>query len=292
MKHIILYYFSGTGNTAYVCNLLKGALEKRSVKADLVKMEEFHEPIDPAALKGVDAVCLCYPVYAFRPAALVLRFAGLLPAVQTMPMFHIKTAGGVRGLTEYASTSLSRALAKKGYRTEYDRTVTMGSNWYYAYDDRLVKQLALAAEEKAEQIAEDIISGKKRILKPNFIQTFFSWLASFGEHHMGAKQFGKSLSADENCNACGLCAKNCPQKNIRMDGARPVFGSDCLWCMRCIYACPKKAIYSRGMQFAILKNGYDLKHVLADDSITPDFVGANTRGVFKSFHQYCIDRDA
>jgi ferredoxin len=292
MKHFILYYFSGTGNTAHVCNLLRNAFEKQDVKTEMVKMEDIREPISPAALEGIDAVGLCFPVYAFRPAAIVLNFAELLPDVQAVPIFHIKTAGGVKGLTHYASYSLSKALAKKGYRMDYDRTVAMGSNWFYEYDTRLVKQLALAAEEKVSLIAEDILNGKKRILKPNFLQTFLSWLVSYGEHHAGAKQFGKSLSAGESCNACGLCAANCPQGNIRMNGARPVFGSDCLWCMRCIYACPKEAIYSKGMQFAILKNGYDLSRILGDDSIIPDFVNADTRGAYQAFFDYLQDKQA
>ncbi len=292
MKHVILYCFSGTGNTAFVCNHLKSELQKNVARVDLIAMETIREPISSAALADVDAVGLCFPVYAFRPAAIVQAFAKLLPNVSNMPMFHIKTAGGIGGLTQYASAALGKSLSKKGYRLDYDRTVTMGSNWFYEYDKRLVKQLALAAKEKIADIAKDIVIGKKRTLRPNVLQTFLAAFVSFGEHRIGAKHFGVSLSTGSRCNACGLCAANCPQGNIRMDGARPVFGSSCLWCMRCIYACPKKAIYSRGMQFAILDNGYDLKRVLADDSIAPDFVSADTHGEFKAFHQYLIDRDA
>ena len=72
---------------------------------------------------------------------------------------------------------------------------------------------------------------------------------------------------------------------------RPRFGADCMWCMRCIYACPQHAIFSKQMQFAILKDGYNLKKVLNDDQISADFVNAETTGEYADFYTYFSDKD-
>lgn len=44
------------------------------------------------------------------------------------------------------------------------------------------------------------------------------------------------------CVSCGMCVRACPLANIRLEGGRPVWGSDCAHCMACISCCPKEAI--------------------------------------------------
>ncbi len=40
-----------------------------------------------------------------------------------------------------------------------------------------------------------------------------------------------------------------------------LFGDRCLWCMRCIYGCPMKAITNEHMGFFILEGGYSLERL-------------------------------
>lgn len=49
---------------------------------------------------------------------------------------------------------------------------------------------------------------------------------------------------------------------------RPVFGGDCLICLKCIYDCPNKALAPGIGKFIVLKDGYSLDFIeqcLADD---------------------------
>jgi uncharacterized Fe-S center protein len=44
------------------------------------------------------------------------------------------------------------------------------------------------------------------------------------------------------CKACGLCAKHCNQKAIRVEGRAIIDKSKCVGCGECIVSCPQKAI--------------------------------------------------
>ena len=75
-----------------------------------------------------------------------------------------------------------------------------------------------------------------------------------------AKLFGLELHANKTCTQCGLCVKECPENNIRMDDKGKLhFGFSCLMCMRCIYDCPEKAISPRFSKFMPISKGYSLK---------------------------------
>ena len=292
MEHILIYYFSGTGNTAYVTNLLQSDLVKHVKSVEIVNIEQISGPILPDSFNGIDAVGLCYPVYGFRAPAIVKRFAAFLPAQTDMPLFHIKTAGGISPVNEGASANVMHKLKRKRYQTFYDRTVVMGSNWLIAYDPRLVKQLAETAKEKTAQIALDIVNQVQRLPKVSFFALLLGSLTSAGEHGIGAKVYGISLHAKSTCNRCMVCVKNCPQHNIQDKNGKITFGVNCLWCMRCVYACKQQAIHSRLMQFSVLKDGYDLNKTLADKAIKPDFFDEHTQKSHAQFYAYCIDQNA
>jgi succinate dehydrogenase/fumarate reductase-like Fe-S protein len=41
----------------------------------------------------------------------------------------------------------------------------------------------------------------------------------------------------------------------------PKFHFKCIWCLKCIYACPRKALSPSILKFSVLKNGYNLKEM-------------------------------
>jgi heterodisulfide reductase subunit C len=49
--------------------------------------------------------------------------------------------------------------------------------------------------------------------------------------------------------------------NIEIKDNRPSFGWKCIACLRCIYGCPKKSIFTRVFSFIVVKEGYDLKEL-------------------------------
>lgn len=100
------------------------------------------------------------------------------------------------------------------------------------------------------------MEGEKKINAPKRLDRI---LARIGKAEtIGARFFGASIRASKQCNHCGLCAQNCPMQNIAMKQGCPKFGFHCLMCLKCIYACPQKALSPRILKFVVLKKGYDL----------------------------------
>lgn len=47
--------------------------------------------------------------------------------------------------------------------------------------------------------------------------------------------------ANNNCNSCGLCAKNCPAQAISRENLKTADSKKCISCMRCVAQCPQSA---------------------------------------------------
>ena len=68
---------------------------------------------------------------------------------------------------------------------------------------------------------------------------------SLGYLVIGRFFLSRLFFASGSCNGCGLCAKSCPVKAIKMVGRnnpRPYWTFSCESCMRCMGYCPNKAV--------------------------------------------------
>lgn len=78
-------------------------------------------------------------------------------------------------------------------------------------------------------------------VKPIYRDTFY--LGKYHDAH--AKQQGFYVT--ENCDQCGKCLPECPQRCIDVtEGTVSINQAHCLHCGRCYEICPKNAILKRG----------------------------------------------
>lgn len=94
-------------------------------------------------------------------------------------------------------------------------------------------------ERKAMEIGGAVRLLKRRDKKPPKGAVFAAESKAFSGLH--AKQ-AKKFRVSEACIGCGTCARICPRGNIRLEGGKPVFGTDCIGCLSCLQYCPKEAI--------------------------------------------------
>lgn len=287
-RRVGLCYFSGTGNTEIVTELLEAAFECHSVAVKTVRVEDVLKGRAQLDLESCDMIGLGHPIHGLDAPRIVYRFVNALPLVNDRPTFVFKSAADTVRINHGASKALIRRLEDKGYRVFYDRIICMPSNWLVGYDDRLAKQLYEAAIAKTAHMCQEILAGRERTLQIHPVLGAIARGVHKGED-WGARMFGKELHASEACTRCGQCVELCPAGNIRWEKGRIRFGWDCMWCMRCIYACPQKAISPRLSKLLVLKQGYDIRAIVADPSIAGAFVTEDTRGYYRRFLRYVKD---
>lgn len=253
-------YFSGTGGTKMAAECFESQLANRGITVNMIKISAR----TPGEAVETDLLILLSPVYAFRLAEVAEKWVERLPQSVKKPITAVisVSAGGEHSPNSACRVSCKRILEKKGYAVLYEKMLIMPSNFAEPTPPELVCGLIQILPKKVEQILHDILSGRKNITHP---QAKDRLIASFGRmEHLGASVFGASIRSSDACNQCGLCIRSCPMGNIHMQNEKPAFGRNCLWCMKCIYACPQKALSPKRMKSSVIKEGFDISQMTKD----------------------------
>ena len=254
--HIV--YFSGTGSTALSAQALAAALEKLGIQ---VKDEELFRDSTPV-IENDEILILMFPVYAADAPAPIKKWIKQLSKAKDAKACVISVSGGGEISPNTACRKRTiRQLKNKGYEVSGEYMLCMPSNFIEPTDEEAALKLINILPHKCNVIAQKIAGGltvRKRVKPIDHVL-----LPLFSMEKLGSKIFGRKLSADDSCNACGLCAKKCPRGNIKMHEGKPKFGWECVICMRCVYLCPQRSIKS-GMPILkkmVLDDGYSIKEM-------------------------------
>jgi flavodoxin len=113
---ILILYFSGTGNTAYVADYIKARLNGGDI--DLVSMEHFKK--ESAA--NYDALIFGFPVYDCRMPLFVREYLKDMATVKTKALFLFCTKAFFGGMALKSAEGLFRRL---GYALMGSADITM-----------------------------------------------------------------------------------------------------------------------------------------------------------------------
>jgi ferredoxin/flavodoxin len=265
-------YFSGTGNTRLVADLLAEALRRRGAMVEVLAIDEVlnvrgHWDTAPYRCIGIG-----WPVHALDAPRIVYEFLRRLPPGEGKPVFTFRSAGDPfwnGGPTE----PTRRALAQRGYRVRREDLLIMPPNVLISCPNTVARQLYLKAEQRVEAIASAILADDDA--EPDVIaeSPWFQRVVAriFAEtESLGARLTGRWWRVTADCTLCNRCVDECPPGNIFRDMNRLTFGWDCLLCMRCVYRCTEQAIRPPSwLSFLVLKEGYDPASMLddANDSV-------------------------
>jgi len=268
-----IYYFSGTGNTKIV-----GEMIQKRLDCHLSSIEESH---------SVQAdMILMYPIHGFGTPEIVLEWINQLEDSKGKVAI-ITTAADNITMNQSASGMAIKKLEDKGYKVTYDRIVIMPSNCFVAYPDEFCKQLYNTADLKAEHICSELLNNIIRRHDKSWIKKVVKPLY-FGESKFLTRAMSGCLYTRETCTKCQICVKLCPRDNIDLINDEIVFSSKCMICMRCVYKCPHQSIAFKHAEFVSFKTGYDLGEIIKR-SKSAEFVTKNSKGFYKHFIHYIED---
>lgn len=285
MKKAAVFYFSGTGNTRFVSELI--AKHLTSFETALYPVEDVLNGKMSPDTGGYDLIGVGCPSIGFNPPRIVDDFCKILKTAERKRVFLFLTCGGPSYLNDAAFFHLKKILKRNGFDAVYEKTICMPANIFLKYSDDVVKKLFVAAERKTAKMAADLMNGVVKVRKDRIVPYLFRWIFFLME-----KPFLPTMALDfhatKDCNRCGLCVNSCPRKNIRL-GKRIRYGLNCEACYRCVYICPKKAIRGRLYHFTILKDGYNIRKMFER---TKDLDGnGKLKGIYKTLKSYLKSDD-
>lgn len=244
----MIFYFSGTGNSLQVAeNIAEHQGEELvSIAALMNHKKEFYE----FRLKENEIVGFVYPVYAWAPPDIVLRFIKRLKLLNNNNnyIFSIATCGDNIGRT---MAVLERTLKKAGLKLDSGFSVQMPNNYVVMFDvdSKELEDQKLSAAQNAlseiNKVIKDRETGVFRLVT-GFIPSIMTVVMNplFNKMAISTRRF----YADEQCTGCGICEKVCNCKSIRLvenkgnSQLKPVWGKECAQCFACLHYCPVRAI--------------------------------------------------
>jgi Pyruvate/2-oxoacid:ferredoxin oxidoreductase delta subunit len=248
---LIIYYFSGTGNSRKVASWISEVAAGNCTGCTLINIGSIDririEPPPAGAL-----VIFISPVHGFNYPPVMLNFISRFPKGNNNIVLMNTRAGMLigkwitPGLTGIAFYLASLILLLKGYSIRGMVPVDMPSNWISIHpglNERTVKYLHTRNKERVLRHAAVILSEKRyfRAFR-EIIQDVLISPVSLLYYFIGRFAFAKTFYASSSCNNCNICVKDCPVKAIIKVNNRPFWTFRCESCMHCMGNCPKKAI--------------------------------------------------
>lgn len=248
---IIIYYFSGTGNSRNVAFWISEVAARNNVEQIDINIGKINrlkiDPPSPGAL-----IIFISPVHGFNFPPVMLNFISRFPKGKNKVVLMNTRAGMLigkwitPGLTGIAFYLASLILIVKGYSIRGMVPVDMPSNWISIHpglNDRTIKYLHEKNKERVMRHAEIILSGKRYFWAcREVIQDILISPVSLLYYFIGRFGFAKTFYASSKCDNCNICIRDCPVKAIIKIDNRPFWSFRCESCMHCMSNCPKKAI--------------------------------------------------
>lgn len=250
-QKILIYYFSGTGNSKNVANWLSEIAKESQISVSTINITQIDRRNIPEPENNVLLIFIS-PIHGFNYPPIMLNFIWHFPRGKNKIILMNTRAGmllhkwvtpGLTGIAFYFSSLL---LLNKGYRIKGMFPVDLPSNWISLHpglNDKTITFIHRKMKAKINNFACRIFSGKsdfrscKEIIQDVLVSPI-SVLYYFIGRFFLAKTFYASLS----CDKCNSCKNNCPVKAIIEIDNRPFWTYRCESCMKCMSNCPKKAI--------------------------------------------------
>jgi len=260
----LIVYFSGTGSTKRVAETFRELFDARAIYAEVYPLDLSVQNAPTTewddVIRDTKLLLVVYAVHAFDAPVPIYDWIEDLPFGNEIPTVVIAVSGGGNiWPNTLCRASCIKALEEKGYEVFYEEMLVMPSNFMIKTNDDLSMWLLKTIPVKAGRIIDDAIAGKRHRTGFVFGGKFIRSISRMEKNW--AELFGLALMVSGSCDGCGWCAENCPRNNIEVVDGRPVFSNQCMICMRCVYGCSLKAIYSDRYQYCILKDGYSLEMI-------------------------------
>lgn len=248
---LLIYYFSGTGNSANVAHWVAQIANEKGISTETVNIAHI-DRLNILAPDDSTLIAFSSPIHGFNYPPVMQAFIRRYPKGKN-PVLLLNTRAGMLigkwitpGLSGIAFYFSALILWLKGYSIKAMFPVDMPSNWISVHpglNKRTVEYLHERNKERVFKFAKSVLDGKtdfrsmREILQDLLISPIAILYFLVGRFFLA-----KTYYASTQCNNCNLCVNQCPVKAIKTIDNRPFWTYKCESCMHCMSYCPHRAI--------------------------------------------------
>jgi len=251
IQNMIIFYFSGTGNSEKIALWFSEIANKEGISCQVINIvdvtDNILKEITPDTIIGIIS-----PIHGFNYPKITLDFIRKYPKGNNLIVL-MNTRGSVKiggfitpGLTGVAFMLSSLILRKKGYKIIGQIPFDMPSNWISIHPALKKKSVNFIFEKnyfRVEKHFKKLYPNKNNFAsREDIIQDVLISPVSFAYYIIGRFFLAKSYYASNKCINCNQCIKQCPVKAIKKVNKRPFWTTKCESCMKCMNTCPVDAI--------------------------------------------------
>lgn len=239
----MICYFSGTGNSMWVAKTVSERF-RDSRMTDMADAVVSGNNLD-FSLTEDERLGFVFPVHSWGIPWIVRKFINRMKIdnYSNQLIYCILTCGDDSGLT---NKMLLKLFRRKGWQCRHIYSVQM-PNTYVVFPGFDADPMELEQKKTAEAVPtlEKIMAAiesdspidcylqkGQQFLKSRIIYPLFC------KFKMSSKPFYHT----DKCIGCGICVKNCPTHNIKLENGHPVWSDCCTQCLSCLHRCPETAI--------------------------------------------------
>jgi len=252
ISNVVMFYFSGTGNTWWVGKQIEKMLTEKGVVVKNISLEADNFPDSEAIekmVKEADTVGFGYPIYGSDIPENFMKFIDNFPKVDKKPSFVFTTMLLFSG---DGAVVAKRRLRKRGFKVKQAINIRMPNNVKLPYP--IFRSFPIHNGDENNQVKEK--AAKKAVKLVDRILAEKNWIQGWDPLNIAGglmqrvemRLFDLSIYArnyfvdDETCTQCMQCVDYCPTNNIKFEDEIFTWEDKCVLCLRCYNLCPEDAI--------------------------------------------------
>ena len=232
----MVIYFTGTGNSRYVAQIIADKTGDQIIDAG-----EYIKEKREVVISSDRPWIFVAPTYAWRLPRLFENFILSGSFGNNTQAYFVMTCGVDIGS---AGKEIQKLCAKKGFTYMGVLPFVMPENYVAMFDvpDKATASKTIEAAEDNLQDAISIITQGKCFSSAE--HGFSDWLKTSVTNPMFYRFAVKAgpFHITDSCIGCGKCVQYCPLNNITLVSGKPQWGKNCTHCMACICKCPTETI--------------------------------------------------
>jgi len=243
-----IFYFSGTGNTYRVAEVLGEYLKEVGYKVDYIDIVNEHQISD-----NYELLVFGSPTYSKVASQKLMEF------IKKLELDDLPNSKGITFITHswgeaYGHIVMADELRKKGLEVISSFALLMPNNHYALTGKRNTEEEMMKMYREVVSKVQDVIKSveagyqkndsRSKVKKLAFKQLYKilqkKWIPNYGANY---------LTVDDGiCVRCDLCVRKCPNQNIESSAGKIEILDKCFACAKCYNACPVNAFHVNGKE--------------------------------------------